>query len=103
MFGVRRHILDRLPQRLSQGFTRDTSLALTLGGIERTGSIGTNLPHEIYREGARSYDAIVAELENREIAQLSFCAREFEDETHTSVFAVSFTYAWRRLMQSVSA
>lgn len=95
VFGRGRYLLDRLSTRLAAGFDRPTRIALTLGAGERSLSVGGALREEIYQEIALSFDAIVAALETAAVADLDFAAREFEDESHVSVMAPGFTFAWR--------
>ena len=99
VFGAGLPLLDRLPDRLDEGFDRKTRIALTLGSGERHRSVGGVLQEEIYQQIALSYDRIVAALEECDSENLSVGAHEFEGETHTSVFPASFTYAWRFLMR----
>ncbi len=98
VFGAGNYLLDQLPARLDAGFSRPTRVALTLGGEERHASVGGVLQEEIYQQIAVSYDRILADLQNASDANFAFAAREFEGETHTSVFAPSFSFAWRYLM-----
>lgn len=100
VFGAGRALLDRLPPRLDAGFERDTRIVLTLGSEERHASVGGALPEEIYQQIAVSYDRILDALGESAAKQLAWTSREFEGETHTSVFPAAFTYAWRFLMRS---
>ncbi len=99
VFGAGAPLLDRLPERLAAGFGCETRVSVTLGSVERHGSVAGTLPQEIYQEMAQSYDVIAAALAAHDGSNLLVDAREFADETHVSVLAPALTHAWRFLMR----
>lgn len=99
IFGAATRLLPALPDRLSAGFDRDMRICMTLGSEERNGSVGGELPHEIYQEMAASYDELDAAFRGCDSAGLLYDSREFEGESHVSVVGPALMHAWRFLMR----
>ena len=100
IFGAGENLLDELIPRLKLGVSKPTRIALTLGETERNGSIKGTMPLEMYQVISNSYDRIINDLHENPVANLEFAARQFEDETHVTVLAPGFTWAWRYLMRA---
>lgn len=99
IFGAAARLLPALADRLTAGFEREMRVCMTLGSIERHGSVGGSLPHEMYQEMAASYDTLDAAFGDCRDPNLVYDAREFDGESHVSVVGPALMHAWRFLMR----
>jgi ferri-bacillibactin esterase len=99
VLGCGGYLFDELPPVLERGFERPTRVFLSLGELERTGSVHGSLPVEIYQEIATAYDRLRVDFTRREITNLTVEAKEFEGETHSSVVPAALNRAYRFLLR----
>ena len=99
VFGSGTYLLEQLQGRLSAGFERPTRVCLTLGALERSGTVHGILREEIYQQIASAYDHLLAAFNRSPTPNLAVTHHEFPDETHISVFPVALMRAWRELMR----
>jgi len=95
----RQHLLEELTRVLAEGIKKPTRVFLTLGELERNSSINQLLPEGTLQEPAGDYDAIHSQFSNCQNRNLRFAAKEFDDETHSSVIPAAFSRAYRFLMR----
>ena len=94
-----RYLLDELARVLAGGIEKPTRVYLTLGELERDGSFDPVSSEGTVLEPAGDYEAIKAQFSACSDPNLRFGAKEFDDETHTSVIPAAFSRAYRFLMR----